>query len=361
MNRTAFGLSVAIILLTVISCGNNSGSKESGPDGAAKLQYAPEENRVEVMELKKVPFRKQLISNGRLHAISRAELSFRTNGVVSEVNYGEGTRVAKGAVISAIESESQRLAYESSKIALAKAEYDLYDLLAGLGYDAKDTLSVSKEVLSMAKMRSGYDVAINSLQKSRLDLEGCKVVAPFAGKVTNLKAQKYSQTPSDPACVIIDDSRMEVEFSVLESEYSFLAKGLDVKIIPYADMTISVSGKIKSINPSVDDKGKIKVTAEVRNDGRLIDGMNVKVVVEKEITDQLVVPKSAVVIRDNLEVLFTYKDGRAQWTYVYVVMSNSENHSVIANEERGAILNEGDQIIISGNLNLADGSSVTVL
>ena len=31
-----------------------------------------------------------------------------------------------------------------------------------------------------------------------------------------------------------------------------------------------------------------------------------------------------------------------------------------ANTDRGATLNEGDEIIVSGNLNLADGSTVIV-
>lgn len=356
-NLITLSIAAVTILLSIVSCGD---SQNKEVDNSAKLQYSPEINKVEVIELKKVPFRKQLISNGRLRAVSRADLSFKTSGVVADVNFTEGARVTKGAVIASIESESQRLAFESAQISMRKAEYDLYDLLAGLGHTAKDTLSVEKDVLSMAKMRSGYDNAHNALLKSRYDLDGCRIVAPFSGKVANLKAKKHSPNPSEPACTIVDDSRMEVEFSVIESEYSFLSKGLDVIIIPYADMTISVMGEIKSVNPSVDDKGKIKVTALVKNDGRLIDGMNVKVIVEKEISDQFVVPKSAVLIRDNLDVLFIYKDGKAQWTYVNIVMSNSESHSVIANTDRGAVLNDGDQIIISGNLNLADGSTVTL-
>ena len=89
--------------------------------------------------------------------------------------------------------------------------------------------------------------------------------------------------------------------------------------------------------------------------------MNVKVVVERMIPGQLVVPRSAVVIRDNLDVLFTYTpDGRAHWTYVKILYSNGDSHVVTANTDRNATLNEGDQVIVSGNLNLADNSEVTL-
>ena len=82
---------------------------------------------------------------------------------------------------------------------------------------------------------------------------------------------------------------------------------------------------------------------------------------ERNIPDQLVVPRSAVVIRDDLDVLFTYTDdGKAHWTYVRIVASNGDSHSVVANADRGSVLSEGDRIIISGNLNLADGSDVVL-
>ena len=39
---------------------------------------------------------------------------------------------------------------------------------------------------------------------------------------------------------------------------------------------------------------------------------------------------------------------------------NSEAYAVTANTDRGATLSEGDQVIVSGNLNLADGSRVVL-
>ena len=87
--------------------------------------------------------------------------------------------------------------------------------------------------------------------------------------------------------------------------------------------------------------------------------MNVHVIVEKTLPDRLVVPKEAVVIRDNMNVLFTYSDdGVAHWVYVNILNANSESYSVEANSSRGAVLSEGDRVITSGNLNLADGSKV---
>ena len=148
--------------------------------------------------------------------------------------------------------------------------------------------------------------------------------------------------------------------SVLESEYSFLEKGQEVKVLPFAGSGSPVRGRISSINPKVGDNGLVSVEAVIPGDGRLIDGMNVKVTVERVLSRQLTVPKSAVVVRDNLDVLFRYNDGKAEWVYVNILNANSESYVVEANSDRGATLSEGEQVIVSGNLNLADGSDVAL-
>lgn len=250
---------------------------------------------------------------------------------------------------------------EAAGISLEKAEIDFYDVLAGQGYQARDTASVPKDILDMAKMRSGYRSALNSYQRAAMDFERTVLKAPFAGKVADVKFRKYDNVSSGAFCMLIDDSMLDVDFSVLESEYSFVKEGLAVSVAPFTGAGVALEGYVTEINPTVDKYGLVAVRARVRNDGSLIDGMNVSVMVGRNVPDVLVVPKSAVVIRDNLEVLFRYKDGKAMWTYVHVLMSNSVSHVVTANTDRGAELNEGDMVIVSGNLNLGDGSSVEIV
>ena len=348
-------LVVMCMAMVIAACGNSS--SEELKDG--KAVAVPEVNEVEVVTLEKTDFAHQLLSNGKLKAGRRASLSFGSSGVVSELNVSNGGRVSAGSVIAELDRPDLKLSLEAAQIALEKAELELFDVLAGQGYAAKDTASVPDNVLAMAKMRSGYTSAKNSLARARLDYDGAVLKAPYSGKVADLKLKEYDRTTSDPFCTVIDDSSLDVDFSVMESEYAFLEKGLQVRVIPFADPSKSVTGKVSEINPTVDKNGQIAVRATVRSDGSLIDGMNVKVIVERMMPGQLVVPRSAVVVRDNLDVLFTYTDdGVAHWTYVNIIRSNGDSHVVTANADRGAKLNEGDKVIVKGNLNLADGSKV---
>jgi len=179
--------------------------------------------------------------------------------------------------------------------------------------------------------------------------------------VANIKLKEWDSTDGNPFCNVIDDSRFEVKFNILESEYPIVSKGQSVRVTPFGkDAAISYSGKIKNVNPSIDENGQIEVCAVLDGASSLINGMNVKVTVDKVLDSRLVVPKSAVVVRDNLNVLFRYNNGRADWVYVNILAANSDSYAIEANAARGAELSVGEQIIVSGNLNLADGSIVSL-
>jgi len=353
--RRISGVVMVAAILALSGCGNrNDGEFKDG-----KAVSVPEVNEVEVITLQKTDFTRQLLSNGKLTAKRKASLSFGVNGTVAHLNVGNGDRVTKGEIIAVLERPDLKLSLESARIALERAELDLYDVLAGQGYAARDTVDVPEDILAMAKMRSGYASARNALARAELDYKGTILKSPYSGKVADLDLKVYESAGSDEFCTVIDDTSLDVDFTVMESEYAFLDGKLQVKIIPFSAPDVVFTGKIASVNPAVNEKGQIEVRATVGNDGALIDGMNAKVNVERVVAEQLVVPRSAVVVRDNLDVLFTYTDdGVAHWTYVDILQSNSDSHVVRANADRGAVLNEGDRVIVSGNLNLADGSKV---
>lgn len=351
-------LFVCGLAVMAAACGGNQKTEE-GKDG--KLAYTPQFNEVTVIRLERKDFARQLLSNGKLVAARKSALQFGTTGTIGRINARNGEYVKAGSVIATVDRPDLRLSLESSRLSLRKAELDLYDFLVGQGYAAGDTASVPSALLATAKMKSGYSAAKNSLERSSYEMAGTVLKAPFAGRVADIKQKPFDQATSGTFCTIVDDSVMEVDFSVMESEYSFLSVGLPVRVRPFADETKEYSGKITAVNPLVDTKGQISVTAQVRNDGSLIDGMNARIIVERVIPGQLVVPRSAVVIRDNLDVLFTCSDDdKAHWTYVTVLYSNGESFVVEANKDRNAELKEGDLVIVTGNLNLADNSDVLV-
>ena len=93
---------------------------------------------------------------------------------------------------------------------------------------------------------------------------------------------------------------------------------------------------------------------------KLIDGMNVRVIVESAVPKMYVVPKEAVVERDGYHVVFMYdkKTQRAVWTYVDIMYSNLNEYAITGCERKETEIHEGDIVITSGNQNLADDTQV---
>lgn len=353
MTQTRIFASALSLVLIVSACGQRQENQEE----SAKLGYSPSVNEVEVVKLERKAFPLQILSNGKLEAAGRTSLSFKGSGVIIEVNFSNGDRVRKGDVIARLEDSSEKIALESAGISLRKAELDYLDVLAGLGYSGEE--QAPEEFRDLALIRSGLASARNEYARASAALEATRIKAPISGKVANISLRAYDSTDGKPFCTIVDDSSFDVMFSILESEYPLVEKGQAVKIRPFGKAEgESRTGRIRTVNPSIDENGQIEVRANVSGDASMIDGMNVKVTVDKYMDNMLVVPKSAVVIRDNMDVLFRYRDGKAEWVYVTLLGANSDSYALVANESRGAVLTEGDMVIISGNLNLADGSTV---
>ena len=354
---------IGVLVVAALVCGCK-GKKESdaGEDTTqmARGSYSAEKNVVTVVPLERKVFNKQLVCNGKLEAQSKVTVQFASQGTVAQINVRDGQKVQKGQVLASLDKEQPRRQLEQARLAFDKAEMSLADRLLDYGYTLADTSRIPAEQKRVIYINTGFIDAQMALDNAERTYRQCDLKAPFTGKVASVKGRQYEQ--GGQLCTLIDDSRYLVRFSVLETEYKFVHVGQQVLVSPFVDAEAVMKGTILSINPTVDQNGQIAVTAQVPGSDKLMDGMNVRITVENSVPDQVVVPKSAVVIRDNMEVLFRIdpETSHSLWTYVNVIMSNTTEHVVEANKDRGAELNVGDLIITSGNLNLGDDAEVVI-
>ncbi len=221
----------------------------------------------------------------------------------------------------------------------------MQDVLIGQGYDPADKASVPEEVLRLARVRSGLDGIETSIALNKKEIEQSTLTAPFDGVVADLKVKRFCIAPtSEPACRIINDGGMQVEFTVLESELPLLHIGDGVEVSPFAGGN-SCRGKVTEINPKVDEKGLVKARASLGSCGGMIDGMNARVRVSKNLG-------SAVVLRSGREVVFTLEEGKAMWNYVTTGIENLDSREILEG------LTAGHTVITDGNENLAHQTPV---
>nr|WP_319512067.1 efflux RND transporter periplasmic adaptor subunit [uncultured Draconibacterium sp.] len=316
-----------------------------------------EKNRVEAMVIQREDFTLVIVSNGKLSASQQAELYFEVSGPIATINVQNGNTINKNDVIASLDNETYRLNMKKADITMEQAKIDKLDALIGMGYSTTDTV-YSAEHEAIADIRSGYNQAQVTFEEARLQLEKTELKAPFTGKVSGIKQKPFEQANmSEPFCTLINDRRFYIDFPLLETEISKVKLGQNVTISPISGAS-NTTGKICEIDPKIDKNGLIWLKAEVENPGEYIQGMNVKVSIKQAISDQLIVPKEAVVLRQNREVLFRYTQGIAYWTYINVLNENENEYAVVAAE--GATLSAGDTVIVSNNLNLAHESEVEI-
>lgn len=362
--KTLF-LTIAAIMLLCASCKNDKKDDDNASVFADQEQAVAE---VDTISLSLQTFQKQILCNGRMTAMRKAELVCPKYGdVLQSVNVQNGQHVSAGQLLAVSDSKDKSAELDRARHDLERATVELQDKLIGLGYDVSSASNdewkhrVPADVLRRAEVTSGYYSATFAVQSAQTALNACRLTAPFSGRIADLAARPYQH--GDKFCTLIDDSYFDVEFKILEAELQSVAKGTKVKVSPFVQEDKVFDGTVTEVNPTVDERGLVKVVARVKNtDEHLIDGMNVKIIIENSVPNMMVVPKEAVVERDGYHVVFLYdaQTSRAVWTYVDIAYSNLTNFAITGCERKETKLHEGDVVIISGNLNLADDTEVRI-
>jgi len=354
MKNPTFPFLFIALLIFGVAC---SSKPKEQDDTQVQTKLAEEQTKVKTVKLHKGSFASEILANGTVSASRKSDLYFQTNEVVTNIFVKNGERVTKGQKIAELNLFKLNNALQQATDNFEKSKLELQNVLIGLGYSLKDTLRVPRETMRIAKTRSNYEQCRIQYEMSAYNLKNGVLYAPFSGVVANLFSKEHNQpTSGQPFCTIVDNASPEVIFQVLENELAVISAGDKVVVSPFSVADYSVMGKIVEINPAVDKNGMVRVKAMVQTaTNKLFDGMNVNVRIQKAISNQLVIPKKALVLRSNRQVVFTFSSGKAMWNYVKTGLENATGYVITEG------LNDGDVVIYDGNVNLAHEAPVTVV
>jgi membrane fusion protein (multidrug efflux system) len=303
-------------------------------------------------------FPMELVSNGKLEAYRKASLRFRGNEKVNRINYQNGAWVEAGKMIAEQDNQMEVLDLAQAKLRMEKVRLDRLALIVGHQIGAKGPDDISVEALKRFNMQTGFDEAELAYQQALLRYEYTRLVAPVDGRIASLECKEQNSPASDkPFCIIINDKEFEVVFPVMENEIAGIRVGQEVTVKPFAMDSVTYLGHIAEINPLIDEHGNVTIKARVPNsNNKLVEGMNVKVLIKDKVPGGLIVPKEAVVLRNNQQVVFSLLNGRSYWNYVETDLENSASYTIRV--VKAGILKAGDTIITKGNLNLANDAEL---
>ncbi len=347
---------IPVLLCTGLLISACTVSKDKETEEEVQIVLPEGQTEVTAIKLEEQEFTHELVSNGKVEAAESAELYFQSPQTIARIHVKNGDRVRKGQKIAELDRFKLQNATLQAKESLEQANLEFQEVLIGQGYTLKDSARIPAETMRLAKLRSGYEQRKSQYDLARYEESQAVLVAPFDGIVANL-FQKTNNTANTSVsfCRVIHTQKMETTFTVLESELPLIKVGDRVSITPYADREARHEGLISQINPLVDDKGMVTVKASVSGSSRLFEGMNVRVYVQRSMGRTLVVPKTAVVLRNGKQVVFTLKDGVALWNYVQIGLENSDSYTLVEG------LSAGDSVITTGNINLAHQTKVVLV
>ena len=368
----AWHVAGALLILAVVGLGLYGlwpvMTGQSGADAAKEEAEAPSsEAQVDVVVAERVDFPLRTRASGHLVPWRRAGLHAEAGGPVTERAVQEGDRVEKGDLLARLKNREERIALKEAKAQLLKARAEYQAKYAGSparlsGTPAGDSTSGADRRATQAAV-SGLTAARQAVERATLNLQRTRITAPFDGRVANLNVEEGLYVGrGEKVATVLQDRRMKVEVDVLESDVVDLQKGATARVHipalgPETDSTAWVEGTVWAVNPQVDAKsGTGRVTISIPNPkGRLVSGLYAEARLEtRRLSDRLVVPENAILVRQGRDLVFIVEQGRAQWSYVELGARSGDYVEIT----KGA--QPGDTIAVVGHFALAHDAPVAI-
>jgi len=309
--------------------------------------------------------------SGVARAGDEIELSFRSNGIITELNVTVGQKVKKGDLIAKLDNVQANLAYEQSVSALNSANSAMKT--------AKSALDRVKSLYeSGSQSLSDYESAKNSYQSALDQYESAKrnksiqqsqinygyIRAPKAGTIASRPANLNSNVSAGQTVAVLNaGEEINIMVGLPENVINKVQTGMEVDIAVSA-IEGGLKGNILEVSPVVDSNSStypIKIDITPPNSA-VKPGMAANVTFnfgagQEANDDTLVVPVKAI-----------GEDGNGN--YVFIVETEDDKTGTVKKQtiEVGELtgdgfkiksgLNGGEKIATAGLQTLLDGQKV---
>jgi RND family efflux transporter MFP subunit len=336
---------VGVILLVLF---NNKAKSDARAARRDILSSLP----VSVTTVKRVPLTRSLSLVGTLIANSDVNVLSETSGRIVASSFEIGQHLSKGQVIVRVDDELRRAAVTQAEIAVEKAQSDVqrYEQLI-----KEQAISEQQVEAARLQLRS----ALAQLVTARRLQRDTRITAPISGVVT----QRFVNTgatlsPGTPIVQIVDISRLKVKVNVAERDVFKLHVGDPVTITSDVYPGVIFDGHVLDINSKSDEAHTYPVEISLINNTShpLKAGMFGRVAFTSLPSAPVItVPRSAIIGSVQKPQVFVVKAGRVALRDIQIGEGAGLDVEVING------LSVGETVVIDGQNNLSDGTTVSVV
>ena len=213
-------------------------------------------------------------SKGTIETVTEVPVYARISEQIVEFDLELGQRLKKGQVVARLNQAVLKDRIERNKAELEKAEFQYQAILMGQGYKRGGVESAPEEIKRQARINSGYNIALASLQQLEHELTYCTITAPITGAVSRLETTLYSAaTPGVPLFYMVDTEHLKVCFDVLENELQKFREGDKIQVISVAYPSEVHEAVVSAISPVVEKNGMVHLEAALKPHPHLMPGM----------------------------------------------------------------------------------------
>jgi membrane fusion protein, multidrug efflux system len=298
---------------------------------------------------------------GTVRAVQGIDVSAEVAGMVGRIYFHQGDTVKAGSLLVQLRDEEER----SKLKALASAAE-----IARITYQRDEAQlriqAVSKQVVDNDK--ANLEMALARLEEQKVLVAKKRIVAPFDGQLglRNIDVGQHLN-PGDAIVSLQDLHKVYVDFYLPQQALAKLRLNQPVTIKADVYPEQLFLGVVTVINPTVDEKTRnVKIRAILDNpDHKLLPGFYVTVVVDQgQSQDWVTLPRTAISFNPYGALVYKVemkgKDdkGQPKWVAKQVFVSTGQTRGDQVAITEG--VNEGDQVVTSGQLKLSNGMPVRV-
>lgn len=285
---------------------------------------------------------------GTIQADERVEIRSEISGILTEILFDEGSRVAAGQLLVQIDDVQYVAARDR-----AQNRVELARLREARQQDLLHQQLVSQDEYDLAL--SQLNVLRAELRLAEAELAKTQIKAPFAGVVGLRSVSRGAAiTPQMPIATLQKLDTVKLEFTVPETYADRLRIGDSVRF-RIKGSAEDYSGRIYAVEPNIDPETRsLRARARSANpDGRLLPGAFADVeLVVREVQDALTVPSVAVIPELGSRKVYVVEDGRAVPRLIETGIRTESEVQVTGG------LSAGDMVIVSAIQQLSTGRPV---
>jgi len=230
---------------------------------------------------------------------------------------------------------------------------DLYENKAGLEVNMLTAKNNYENALST------FENAQNSIQLIKQQMANANIIAPLSGIISahNLKQGEYVN-PGTPIATITNIHTLKTTVFVDQPTAYQLAIGQTATISAPVYNEQKFSGKVIYISPVADANHNYQIDLLITNkEGvALKGGTDVQAAFQTTAKKEaLQIPKSALMTDASQPYVYVLEKGKAKVKSVKIGASKNDKIEVLAG------LSEGEQVVTAGQINLQEGSIVSII